>query len=275
MFKPSFIAPLLLAASLFVSGCGFHLPDEVATVDAIPKLKVTGDWHNSFYRKAVDLLRMRGVKVYTTGYGTDGIDENEKDLPTLSIPGPSVSAPLMSVNVYMSALEYSLIVSTSNILAIPGHRPILMRNSLTRTYLNKSGKALATSNEFQEMVGETYDELATQLVNRIAYLGRQSDPDAEPLTPAQLTESKDDPSTKVTIEELPEGTTLMDALRIQNEIESANAKEATSVSKLNNGSAILNSQEDRDERYLNRSYSLPKIAPKLKGAAPDIDADNF
>ncbi len=275
MRKPSLIAPLFIAASLLVSACGFHLPDEVATADAIPQLKVTGDWHNSFFRKTVDLLRMRGVKVYTNGYGTDGIDKNDKKIPTLSVPGPSVSAPLMSVNAYMSALEYSLIVRTSNILSIPGHRPILMRNALTRTYLNKSGKALATSNEFQEMVGETYDELATQLVNRIAYLGRQSDPDASPLTPAILTESKDDPSSKVSIEELPEGTTLMDALRIQNEIESANAKEATPLSKLNNGSAILNSQEDRDNLYLNRSYSLPKVKPTLKGAAPDIDESNF
>lgn len=267
-------ASCLTVAALTLSACGFHLPDEVSLAQTVPALKVSGNWHNSFFRKTVDLLRVHGVKVYTDGYGDDGVNGKDPTLPELSIPTPRVSTPLVSVNVFMSALEYNLIVSTADILKIPGHRPLLMKNSLTRTYLNKSGKALATSNEFQEMLDETYDELASQLVMRISYLGRQSDPDSEVLTPAQLTESKDNPQSKIKDDAVPAGVTLMDALRYQNEKEISEGKQY-SVSDLNNGSAVLNSQEDRDEQYLNRSYSLPKINPKLKDEAPEINDEDF
>lgn len=268
-FRSLFRIVAIFFATILLSSCGFHLPDEVSTASAVPELKVTGNWHHPFFRKTVDLLRVRGVKVYTEGYGTDGIDGDNTSLPTLSIPAPSVSVPLMSVNAYMSALEYSVIVRTADILTIPGHRPLLMRNSLTRTYLNKSGRALATSSEFKEILDETYQELASQLVTRISYLGRQSDPDAEQLTPAQLNEAKDDPSSKQDLTNIPAGMTLMDALRMQDNNDLTSGK-STSLDELNNGSKILNSTQDTQ-----RSYNLPKSKPVLKNEAPDFDEDNF
>ena len=274
MSRTSFFSIILLFSASLLSGCGFHLPDEVSTANAIPELRVTGDWHHPFFRKTVDLLRVRGVKVYTDGYGQDGVDGNDPSLPTLSVPAPSVSQPLMSVNTYMSALEYSLIVSTADILTIPGHRPILMRNSLTRTYLNKAGRALATSNEYEEILDETYQELASQLVMRISYLGRQSDPDAVTLTPAQLTEAKDDPASKIDPKNIPAGMTLMDALRMRDEND-AETGEQIELGQLNNGSKILNSNSPNNETNLNRSYNLPKVKPVLKNEAPELDDSDF
>lgn len=264
MRKSSLLAALLLASGLMLSGCGFHLQDEVSLSEAVPELRVSGDWHHPFFRKVVDRLRNSGVRVATSGYGDDGVDMGDSSIPELTVPNPSVSQPLVSVNAYMSALEYNLIVRTANILNIPGHRPLQMRNALTRSYTNKSGKALATSNEYQIVLDETYDELASQLVTRISYLGRQSDPDSKVMTPAELTESADDPSTKVEEDVVPEGMTLMEALKAKHEQEVAAGKR-TELSELNNGAAILE-----------HSYELPRTRPVLKNEAPDsISEENF
>lgn len=264
MRKSCLLASGILAMGIMLSGCGFHLQDEVSLAEAVPELKVTGDWHHPFYRKVVDRLRVSGVKVGTKGYGDDGVDMNDASIPELTVPAPTISNPVTSLNIYMSSLESNLIVSTANILNIPGHRPLQMKNSLTRSYLNKTGKALATSNEYQIVLDETYDELASQLVTRISYLGRQSDPDSKVMTPAELTESNDDPSTKVQEEVVPEGMTLMEALKAKNAQEAAEGKR-TELSELNNGAAILE-----------HNYELPKTKPVLKNEAPDtISEENF
>ncbi|MDY6323022.1 MAG: hypothetical protein SPL30_08970 [Succinivibrio sp.] len=256
--KHSGIACLGLGA-LLLGGCGFTIPNETQVKGALPELNVTGSCRSPYFRAVTAKLRLAGVKVHTGCETTDPLSKDPQ-VPSLTVPEPGVSVPLMSVNAYQGAIEYNMIVSTASVLTVPGHRPILMRNAITRAYMNKSGRALATANEFESMLNETYDELARQLMIRLSYLGRQSDPGSKVPQPSELTESSDDPSSKVT-DQLPAGMSLMDALRYQAEQEQKDAQSVT-LEELQNAPSIL------DHRY-----ELPKTAPKMRNEAPENVSD--
>jgi outer membrane lipopolysaccharide assembly protein LptE/RlpB len=250
------------AAALLLQGCGFHLPSEATLAETIPVINFTGDERGPFGRSVIKKLRTAGVDVRTSK-SKDHPLSKDPAVPQLQLAGPSVSAPLVSVNSYLSATEYNMILNASGILRIQGHRPILMRASITRSYLNKTGAALATSIEFDNIYKESCEELATQIVTRLGYLGRQSDPNDKAPTPAELTVSADDPSTQLKDEPVA-GMTLMEALRYQGEQEKQSGK-STTLDQLNNGSAVLKGTHD-----------LPKTKPVLKNEAPEsVSAEGF
>lgn len=247
-----------------LSGCGFHLPNQTRLSDTFESLNVQGDYHDAFYRKVVQELRISGIKVNAQYEPSLKADDK---IPTLYIPSPQVSMPIASINANADTLEYQIIVSSTTTLRIPNHRPLLMRNSLTRNMLNKPGLSLSADTERAMVIEETYEELARQLVTRLGYLGRQSDPDALQSNPADLTVSVGEdtvlPSSK-TMSDAYSGLTLIEALQLQDSEESAKAQ-STNLNKLNNGNAVLN-----------RTYELPKVAPKPKNALPDnLDPDNY
>lgn len=245
--------------ALLCSSCGFHLPNENTLSSTIPALNVYGSYHHPFYRKVVQKLKAYGVEVNAQGTAQREAPQDPA-LPTLEIPKPDVQIPLVSVNSRLDAEEYNVIVSVSSTLNIPGHRPLLMRNSLTRSFLNKSGRPLSSNNERDLVIDESYDELASQLVMRLSYLGRQSDPQAEFATPRELLIAQDDPGSFIevsTLEEATRGMTLLEALQYSDSQEAAAAPKVT-LEELNNGAEVLK-----------RSYNLPKTAPRLKDEAPE------
>ena len=142
-----------------------------------------------------------------------------------------------------------------------------MRNTLTRTMLNKPGHALATSNEQSIILNETLDELASQLVTRLSYLGRQSDPDAIKLTPANLVIADgEDPKDKVkTLGELSSNMTLLEALQYSNSVEDS-LGDKTNINDLNNANKILDATK----------YQLPKTEPVPKSEVhKNLNSDEF
>lgn len=230
----------------------------------MPEVVVTGDYHDQFYKLVVRRLRANGVTVYAqdSGYSpTD--DERAKDLPTLILPRPNVLDEVVSVNSRAQSLEYALVVSVAPTLAIPNHRPIMMRNSVTRAVLNKPGQALASDTEKAIVIQETKEDLADQLVMRLSYLGRSSDPDASVPQPAELILAQGESSaqdtaavTQATTQT--QGMTLLEALQQQDQYESAQGTQLT-LDQLNNGQRILN----------NKSYELPKVKPEPLHQAPE------
>ncbi len=242
---------LCLALAL-LSACGFHLPHQTKLDEAVPELNVEGDYHHQFYKMVVQKLRISGVKV--NSQGDPGFAANQ-EVPTLLIPEPSVDNVVVAVDSRAQALERNLFVQVAMTLLIPHHRPIIMRNSLTRTVLNKTGHSLASENEIDIVTSETYEELASQMVIRIGYLGRESDPDARVPLPQDLVTSADDPSSQVTAVNPYEGMTLIEALQQQDAEDQAKAQQVD-LNELNNGSVYTNPQ-------------LPPIEPQLKHEAPD------
>ncbi|MDT3662079.1 MAG: hypothetical protein ROM54_00970 [Anaerobiospirillum sp.] len=262
LLKRCIVVPVALA--LLATGCGFHLPNQAKLDDTMPEVVVTGDYHDQFYKLVVRRLRANGVTVYAqdSGYSpTD--DERAKDLPTLILPRPNVLDEVVSVNSRAQSLEYALVVSVAPTLAIPNHRPIMMRNSVTRSVLNKPGQALASDTEKAIVIQETKEDLADQLVMRLSYLGRSSDPDASVPQPAELILAQGESSaqdtaavTQATTQT--QGMTLLEALQQQDQYESAQGTQLT-LDQLNNGQRILN----------NKSYELPKVKPEPLHQAPE------
>lgn len=248
---------LIACASLVLAGCGFSLPQQTKLNEAMPEIIVTGSYHHPFYKMVVQKLRLSGVTVISQNSPT--IPRNG-DIPSLMIPSPSVSNQVASVDSRAQALERTIIVRAAATLLIPNHRPILMRNSLTRHALDKSGQNLASHNEINILINETYDELSSQLVMRLGYLGRQSDPDARIPQPEELVlvpSEGDDPSSLNIHTSGYEGMTLIEALKAQDSAEKAAATEIP-LDNLNNGLNVLDHQPQ-----------LPKVAPKLLHEAPE------
>ena len=262
LLKRCFVVPVALA--LLATGCGFHLPNQAKLDDTMPEVVVTGDYHDQFYKLVVRRLRANGVTVYAqySGYSpTD--DERAQDLPTLILPRPNILDEVVSVNSRAQSLEYALVVSVAPTLAIPNHRPIMMRNSVTRSVLNKPGQALASDTEKAIVIQETKEDLADQLVMRLSYLGRSSDPDASVPQPAELILAQGEASaqdtaavTQATTQT--QGMTLLEALQQQDQYESAQGTQLT-LDQLNNGQRVLN----------NKSYELPKVKPEPLHQAPE------
>ena len=262
LLKRCFVVPVALA--LLATGCGFHLPNQAKLDDTMPEVVVTGDYHDQFYKLVVRRLRANGVTVYAqdSGYSpTD--DERAQDLPTLILPRPNILDEVVSVNSRAQSLEYALVVSVAPTLAIPNHRPIMMRNSVTRSVLNKPGQALASDTEKAIVIQETKEDLADQLVMRLSYLGRSSDPDASVPQPAELILAQGEASaqdtaavTQATTQT--QGMTVLEALQQQDQYESAQGTQLT-LDQLNNGQRVLN----------NKSYELPKVKPEPLHQAPE------
>ena len=262
LLKRCFVVPVALA--LLATGCGFHLPNQAKLDDTMPEVVVTGDYHDQFYKLVVRRLRANGVTVYAqdSGYSpTD--DERAQDLPTLILPRPNILDEVVSVNSRAQSLEYALVVSVAPTLAIPNHRPIMMRNSVTRSVLNKPGQALASDTEKAIVIQETKEDLADQLVMRLSYLGRSSDPDASVPQPAELILAQGEASaqdtaavTQATTQT--QGMTLLEALQQQDQYESAQGTQLTH-DPLHNGHRVLN----------NKSYELPKVKPEPLHQAPE------
>ncbi len=251
------LLPLMAGiAALALTACGFHMPNETSLKEVMPELIVTGDYHGDFYKLVVDRLRSLGIKVYSQDTSHTPKNDPKNPLPALLVPRPRISRPLTTINARASALEYSLIVSTATTLMLPKHRPILMRNAITRTYLNKSTKALASDNEREVITDETLEELAAQLVMRLGYLGRMSDPSIQVATPEELVLAGDG-SDNTVLPQRKTGVTLMEALQAQDLEEQQNGTRVT-LDELNNGNAVLE-----------RTYELPKVPVVRTNRAPD------
>ena len=243
---------------LGLCSCGFHVPNQNRLGTNISEIAVSGDYHNKFYKLVVHKLEMRGVKVDYQGTSNRKPDER-KDIPSLTITAPSVSMPLASINSRGSALEYNVIVRTQAKLTIPNSpKPIIMRNGLTRTTMNKADNTLASTNEQDLVTEECYEVLADQMIARINYLGKQTDPDEPFVAPAELLLAKDEDNNDIYIDNS-RSMTLLEALSAKHDAEVSQGK-SVSLSDLNNGLKVLNRNKD---------YSLPKVEPKIPHQAPE------
>ncbi len=246
------------ALLLGLTACGFHLPHQNRLDTSLAEINVSGSYHDRFYKLVVQKLQIRGVKVNYQGTANREIKE-DKNVLNLEISSPSISMPLASIDALGSAKEYNLIVTSSAKLKIPNYtRPIVMRNGITRTTLNKADNTLASTNEQQILIEECFEELSDQMIRRISYLGKQSDPSEPKSVPAQLLLAKGEDNSEIYIDNSP-SMTLIDALQEQDAIDQT---QSTSVrlSDLNNGMKVLNK---------NKTYKLPNTPIKMVHEAPD------
>ena len=147
---------LVISFSCLLSACGFELPSQEDLSKAVPKLNVEGDYHSSFYKYVVQKLRMAGVEVNSQN---SDYYQNDSEVPTLMIPTSHVETKVVAVDSMAQSLEENMLISVAATLSIKGHKPILIKNSLTRSILNKSGFALASQTEKDTVIDETFLEM--------------------------------------------------------------------------------------------------------------------
>ena len=158
-----------------------------------------------------------------------------------------------------------MVVKANASLQLPNYnRRIIMSNTITRSTLNKADNTLASTNEQNIIRYECYDELSDQLISRINYLGKQTDPNSPDLTVAELLLAKGENNSDIVIEK-GGNLTLYEALTEQDNKERENASSVT-LNELNNGSKILNSKD---------SYRLPKTRVNLPHQAPELDESSL
>lgn len=224
--------PLVLSLSLFFAGCGFQLPSQTKIANAIPTIHVTGDYHHPFYKIVIRKLRLNGVKVIAQNSDLNP-DTKNTQIPHLMLPSPLVNNPVVAVDSKGQALESNLHIAVNATLIIGSHKPILMHNSITRSIIEKTGQALAANTQQELITLESYEELATDLVLRLSYLGRQSDPDVKAPSPADLLESEGE-----TYQGSYSGMTVIEALKAQDRAEKNKASKV-SLDSLNNHKKVL------------------------------------
>ena len=253
LFSKSALSVGMLCSALMLSSCGFHLPNQAKLDKTMPELNVIGDYHHPFYKMVVNRLKANGVTVYAQS--SDFYPDQKNNISTLMIPEPQVSDNVVSVNSRAQSIESAIIVSVAATLSVPNHRPILMRNSTTRSILNKPGQSLASDNEKSVVVSETQEQLADALVLRLGYLGRSSDPDSAAPQPGELILSDEE---QINLPHGTAGMTLLEALQAQDHYESS-ASQSMTLEELNNGTQVL--QKD---------YELPKVKVERLHKAPNI-----
>lgn len=228
---------LIIILSFLISACGFTIPQQENLNVAIPKIVVLGDKNNSFVKLVVNDLKQNGVEVLLNAQDTD------KAIPKLSVANPVVEDFVVAVDTSAQALERNLQISTAATLFIDNYRPIAMKNSISRTILNKSGNSLASQNEYDLVISETLQTMANQLIVRLSYLGKQSNPDIKIPTPGELTLQKgeflDDKNETSKM-------SLIEALQKQDAIDRNNS---TTISL--------------DKKLSEQSYKLPSVKPKV------------
>lgn len=218
--------------ALIVNACGFHLPNQTKMSESIPNISLCGDYHDKFYKLVKRDLTVNGVNIIESC----DFDNSQDSIPQLMVPAVTTEEYVVSVDSKAQAIEYNIIVKSNATLLIKNHRPITIRNSLTRSTLNKAGHSLARENESRLLIQETTEELANQLVMRIGYLGRLSDPDAQTLEPADLVNAEGE--TPISVKDNSKPLTLIEALQKQDQVEQQNATRVT-LDTLNNGNTIL------------------------------------
>ena len=230
---------VLSSISLMFTGCGFSLPNQANISESITDINLCGDYHDQFYKYVKRDLTTHGVIVH------DSCD-NDTTIPQLVLPNIQTNEYIASVDSKAQAIEYDIIVTSNATLYISNHRPIIIKNSLTRSVLNKTGHSLASENEKRILIDETSQELASQLVMRLNYLGRLSDPNAHIPMPQELVYSQEETNKNITAEKkLP----LIEALR-QADNNDQNQATVVNFDDLNNGHKIL-------------EQKLPKVEAEL------------
>lgn len=253
--KSAILTSCIFILASLLSACGFHQPHQIKMDEALPELNVIGDYHHPYYKMVINRLRSNGVKV--NAQNSDFHPDLKQDLPYLMLPQPNVESQTVSVDSRAQAIETSLLITTAATLYIPNHRPILMRNSITRSALNKTGQSLASDTEQATVINETYQVLADQLVQRLSYLGRYSDPDELSPMPGELIYAEGEISDINYDPKQFEGLTLLEALQMQDQIDKVDGQQVD-YSQLNNGQQILNPE----------NYKLPPVKPVPLHQAP-------
>ena len=152
---------LLLIASIFLAGCGFHLRGDYDIPEELSMMSLTSnDQYSTLTRLVKGQLRMNEIQLV----------EPASNVANLHLNGESLSERTLSLYQNTRAAEKELTFNTSYRVTIPDVGTKTFSTSVTRSYLDNPLTALAKSAEREMIIDEMRKLAASQIIRQMARL---------------------------------------------------------------------------------------------------------
>lgn len=151
---------LISLLGLWLTGCGLHMRGAVNIPPEYRKVQLIGDDKSDLYRMVTSRLKRVGVQVV----------EGESDVPQLTLGAIQVNNQVASVDSNSQAVEYVMLFNTKYSLTLPNHEPQSFNASFSRSFLNKSSEALASTREQEQLTHEMLEQTADLILIQLSRL---------------------------------------------------------------------------------------------------------
>jgi outer membrane lipopolysaccharide assembly protein LptE/RlpB len=172
---------LILSITTLV-GCGFHLQNSNKIAESYPQIILYGNDNDLLYKELLKELTLEDVEVIVT---EAKISESLKgDIPILSCSRMAGASKDASVGSNSQVLEYLYQNTISCSFFVKGKKPYVIKASLNRVYLNKSGAKIATDAEKRTINEESAKTLTKNIIYRLrnSYLSFENEKKAKEKT---------------------------------------------------------------------------------------------
>jgi LPS-assembly lipoprotein len=151
---------LLPLLGLWLTGCGFHMRGDLDIPPEYMKVQLKGDNKSDLYRLVANRLQRVGVQLVPGG----------ENVPQLTLGNIQVTNQAVSVDSRSQAVEYNMQFNTEYSIVMPEHEPQKFNASFSRTFLNKSSEALASSREQEQRTREMQEQTADLILIQLSRL---------------------------------------------------------------------------------------------------------